>query len=183
MVTLEVRRHSLRQKPGDHLTQEGVTMARRVGDGMGPFDRVLSSTIPRAFETAIAMGYAPDEQVEWLSTYGNAVEKELGWPQPFAAYARVYGAGWAVASFCREQAEQWRRVVEDVPDGGSSLLVCHGGIVEMGAVGALLGDGGETDWSAWGGPVSYCEGVRLRYENGRCVGGEVLRVPGAAVLL
>jgi broad specificity phosphatase PhoE len=181
MVTLEIRRHSVRHKPGDHLTQEGVTMARRVGDGMGPFHRVLTSTIIRAFETAFAMGFAPDGQVEWLSSYGDAVDRERPWPQPFSGYAAGYEDGWAVASFCREQAEHWRQVVAEVPDGGAALLVCHGGIIEMGTVGALLGDGVATDWSTWAGPVGYCEGVRLWYEGGWCVGGEVVRVTGATV--
>lgn len=183
MTLLEVRRHTIRQKPGDHLTQEGVTLARRVGDGMGPFDYVLTSTVIRAFETAFAMGFAVDDQVDWLSSYGDAVERELSWPQPFSAFATAYENGWAVTSFCQDQAEQWRRVVEDIPDGGAALLVCHGGIIELGAIGAFLADGVIADWNTWGGPLGYCEGVRLRYEGAKCVSGEVLRVPGSAVLL
>lgn len=56
--TIEHRRHTMRAKPGQHLNQAGVDLARRVGDGMGRFDRVVTSRLPRAFETAIAMGYA-----------------------------------------------------------------------------------------------------------------------------
>ena len=80
MKTIEIRRHSIRSKPGDHLNQQGVTLARLVGENLGPFDRVITSTLPRAFETAIAMGFAVDEQVELMNTYGSDVENEAPWP-------------------------------------------------------------------------------------------------------
>ena len=80
MKTIEIRRHSIRTIPGDHLNQQGVTLARLVGQNLGPFDRVVTSTLPRAFETAIAMGFAVDEQNELMSTYGNEVGREAPWP-------------------------------------------------------------------------------------------------------
>ena len=58
MKYLELRRHSKRVIPGDHLSQAGVNLARRVGEAMGPFGLVITSTLPRAFQTAIAMGFA-----------------------------------------------------------------------------------------------------------------------------
>src|SRR5919108_3033522 len=88
MKSIEIRRHSMRSKPGDHLNQSGVTLARLVGENLGPFDRVVTSTLPRAFETAIAMGFAVDEQIELMSSYGQDVEREVSWPQTFAAYAK-----------------------------------------------------------------------------------------------
>ena len=66
MVTLEVRRHTMRVKPGQHLSHKGVSLARTVGLGIGPFDRVASSNLPRAIETAIAMGTAVDDVIEDL---------------------------------------------------------------------------------------------------------------------
>ncbi len=71
MKTIEIRRHTYRTKPGQHLSQQGVTLARHVGEGIGPFARVVTSTVPRAFETAIAMGFAVDEQNELMSSYGD----------------------------------------------------------------------------------------------------------------
>jgi broad specificity phosphatase PhoE len=176
MPVLEVRRHSMRPKPGVHLSQEGVTLARRVGEGIGPFDRVLTSTLPRAFETAIALGFAVTDEVEWLLSAGQAVERELPWPQSFAAYAAAFGDGWAVAAFAQEQAEHWREVVRELPEDGAALLVSHGGVMEMGAVGCLLADNMTVDFVQWGGPIDYCEGVRLRFAGERCTGGEVLRI-------
>src|SRR5215813_897299 len=98
MKTIEIRRHSMRFKPSDHLNQLGVTLARLVGQNLGPFDRVVTSTLPRAFETAIAMGFAVDEQNELMSTYGNAVEREAPWPLSLAGYAEVLSSGGAAAS-------------------------------------------------------------------------------------
>ncbi len=89
MKTLEIRRHSIRSPLGEHLNQTGVTLARLVGQNMGPFDRVVTSILPRAFETAIAMGFAVDEQNELMSTYGGAVSNEAPWPQPFYNYSVI----------------------------------------------------------------------------------------------
>ena len=62
MKILEVRRHSIRHAGGDHLSQAGVALARNVGQHMGSFNFVATSTLPRAFDTAIAMGFAVNEQ-------------------------------------------------------------------------------------------------------------------------
>ncbi|NOH02035.1 MAG: histidine phosphatase family protein [Chloroflexi bacterium] len=80
MKTIEIRRHSIRSPGEDHLNQKGVALARRVGRGLGPFDLVATSTLPRAFETAIAMGFAVHEQNELMNTYGGEVEREAPWP-------------------------------------------------------------------------------------------------------
>tara|TARA_B100000315_G_C14265232_1_gene446099 strand:+ start:124 stop:297 length:174 start_codon:yes stop_codon:yes gene_type:complete len=44
MRTLEVRRHTMRRKPGQHLSQDGIELARVVGDQSDSFD--LDITIP-----------------------------------------------------------------------------------------------------------------------------------------
>ena len=79
MKTLEIRRHSIRSQLGEHLNQTGVTLARLVGQNIGPFDRMVTSMLPRAFETAIAMGFAVDEQNELMSATGSSVEREAPW--------------------------------------------------------------------------------------------------------
>ncbi|MDQ2741632.1 MAG: hypothetical protein M3Z66_04960, partial [Chloroflexota bacterium] len=60
----------MRVKPGRHLSQAGVDLARRTGNQMGPFDRVITSTVARAYETAIAMGFAVDQQDDRLRSFG-----------------------------------------------------------------------------------------------------------------
>jgi broad specificity phosphatase PhoE len=86
MRTLEIRRHTHRNAPQPHLSQIGVELARRAGEGLGKFDRVVSSTIPRAFETAIAMGYAVDEQLEQLGMMSDAVTASIQWNAGFTAW-------------------------------------------------------------------------------------------------
>src|SRR5512143_551109 len=105
MKTIEVRRHSIRSKPGEHLNQSGVTLARLVGENLGPFDRVVTSALPRAFETAIAMGFAVDEQVELMNTCGEDVGREVSWPQPFSVYAKAIKRGDAAARYAKRLAD------------------------------------------------------------------------------
>ena len=67
----------MRTKPGEHLSQLGVYLARRVGSGefgeVPRYDLVITSTSPRAFETAIILGFAVHERFDFLSTMEEAV--------------------------------------------------------------------------------------------------------------
>jgi broad specificity phosphatase PhoE len=170
--TIEIRRHSMRTIPGVHLSQEGVSLARRVGQEMGPFERVVTSTLPRAFETAIAMGFAVDEQVELMSTYGDGVEEEVPWPQPFAVYARAVKQDKAAARYGGQLARFYAELAASIPEGSAALAVNHGGVVELGVTAAFP----DADYESWGDSVSYCEGARLFWEDGKCVRAELLRV-------
>ncbi|MBI4789503.1 MAG: histidine phosphatase family protein [Chloroflexi bacterium] len=172
MRYVEVRRHTLRQRPGEHVTQAGVELARRVGNRMGPFARVVTSKAPRAFETAIAMGFAVDEQDERLSKMGEDVDAEITWPASFAEYARVIRQGGATARFARAQAEVWRSLARELRDGEQALVVTHGGIVEIGAIGCLP----NADHAAWGNFCDLCEGVRLSFDGKDFVEQEIMRV-------
>ncbi len=172
MKILEIRRHTYRTKPGQHLSQQGVTLARRVGEGIGPFERVLTSTVPRAFETAIAMGFAVDEQVELMSSYGDDVELEVPWPQMPERYAEAIRNGGATAQYANQLVDLYHRIANELADGGAALVINHGGIAEMGAVACLL----DADHASWGPYFECCEGVRLFWEDGKFVNAEILRV-------
>lgn len=172
MRYLEVRRHTMRVQPGQHLSQEGVDLARRIGGQIGPFEFVITSSLHRAYETAIAMGFAVNDQLEELSTLGRGVENEVAWDAGFAAFASACKRTGATSAFVDQQVALWRMIVESVTDGGSALLITHGGIVEAGSVGCLP----DADHSAWGPAVSYCEGVRLSFDGERFVAAEILRV-------
>src|SRR5512139_4126284 len=103
MPLIEHRRHSWREPPGEHLTQAGVALARRVGGAMASFDLVVTSHLPRAFETAIAMGYAVDRQEELLGDDGGIAD-EADWTLGCAELARAYRQGNRAARACRAQA-------------------------------------------------------------------------------
>lgn len=172
MRHVEIRRHTLRVKPGQHLSQEGVTLARRIGETSGPFQRVITSTVPRAFETAIALGFAVDEQIEMLSEMGRAVDVAIAWPASFASIAQAIRADEAAGKFARAQAWLVRSIAATLPDGGAALIISHGGIVEAAAIGCLP----DADHAAWGPHCGYCEGVRLAFDGEQCIGAEILRV-------
>src|SRR5262245_41336919 len=135
MWVVEHRRHSMRTKPGQHLNQSGVELARRVGAGLGRFDRVITSLIPRAFETAIAMGFAVDEQLDAISVMPEGVLAEVDWRAGCAAFQRAALASGEAARYVVQQAEAMRAIAAGLPEGGRALVVSHGGILEAGAVG------------------------------------------------
>jgi len=172
MKTIEIRRHSIRTIPGDHLNQTGVSLARMVGENLGPFDHVVTSTLPRAFETAIAMGFAVDEQIELMSTYGSDVGREVPWPLSCAGYAEVVSKGGAAAQYANQLAEVYTKLANYLADGRSALVINHGGILEMGAVACLP----DADHISWGSHFEYCEGIRLFWDDGEFLDGEILRV-------
>lgn len=171
MKTLEIRRHSIRTQPGDHLNQTGVTLAHLIGQNIGPFDRVVTSTLPRAFETAIAMGFAVDEQNELMNTYGGVVEKEAPWPQSFANYAEIIKRGGASAKYANKLAKYYAGIMDFISEGRSALVINHGGVVELGVVGCLP----DVDFSAWNHSVEYCEGAKLFWDD-KFIRAEILRV-------
>jgi len=172
MKTIEIRRHSIRSKPGDHLNQPGVTLARLVGENLGPFDRVVTSTLPRAIETAIAMGFAPDELNGLMSSYSDEVEREAPWPLSLAGYVEVVRNGGAVARYAYQLAAIYTKLADYLLDGRTALVINHGGIAEMGAVACLP----DADHASWGPHFECCEGIRLFWEAGKFVDAEVLRV-------
>lgn len=172
MKTLEIRRHSIRSQGGNHLNQKGVSLARKVGQGMGPFHFVTTSTLPRAFETAIAMGFAVNEQNDLMNTYGGEVEREAPWPMPFFHYSEIVRQDGAAARFAYQLMDYYAAILDRIDDGDSALVVNHGGVVELGVVACLP----EADFSTWGDSVDYCEGARLYWDEGRFTRGEVLRI-------
>ena len=171
MKTLEIRRHSARSPLSDHLSQTGVTLARLVGQNIGPFDRVITSMQPRAFETAIAMGFAVDEQNELMNTFGGAVANEAPWPQPFSNYAEIIEQTGAAARYAHKLAKFYASIMEFISEGRSALVINHGGVVELSVVGCLP----DADYSTWGDSAEYCEGARLYWDD-KFIRAEVLRV-------
>lgn len=172
MKTIEIRRHSIRSIPGEHLNQSGVSLARLVGENLGPFDRVVTSTLPRAFETAIAMGFAVDEQVEFMNTHGFDTERDASWPRSFAAFARRIKHDEAAERYAKKLAGYYTRLADYLAEGRAALVINHGGVLELGVTACFP----DADYESWGEAVHYCEGARLFWKDGKCVNAEVLRV-------
>ena len=70
----------MRTKPGQHLSQDGVSLARHVGQDLASFDLVVSSELPRAIETAIAIGFAADRLIANLGILPKEVLTAINWP-------------------------------------------------------------------------------------------------------
>jgi broad specificity phosphatase PhoE len=172
MKTIEIRRHSLRARSGQNLIQQGVTLARLVGETMGKFDRVVTSNVPRAFQTAIAMGYAVDEEIELLASMGDDVDLECPWPASFSDYSVANRRNGATRRYAQRLADYYIKLAESLPEGGAALVVNHGGVVELSAVACLP----EADLTFLDDYIECCEGIRLTWDQGQFTGVEILRV-------
>jgi broad specificity phosphatase PhoE len=168
----------MRRKPGIHLSQDGVTLARQVGETSGPFDLVVTSPLERAMQTAIAMGWKVNETVELLAHYPDDLIEQIGWPAPFSHLADVVARDSTIADFAAQMANMWHKIASEIPPAGNGLIISHGGIVELGAIASVLG----ADHKSWGGALGYCEGVRLNYDD-ECQSCEILRLPDALQLV
>ena len=172
MKIIEHRRHAMRNIPDPHLNQEGVVLAREVGEKSGNFHKVITSTRPRAFETAIAMGYAVDRTLTALSYIEDEVEKEISWNAGFNAFSKAYSTDGAFSTWCNTLASIISKTIQLLPEDSNLLIISHGGIVEATAV-AFFPD---FDFSSWKQNISYCEGIKLYYENGKFTNIEFLTV-------
>lgn len=166
MKTLELRRHSFRKQggSGSQLSQQGVDYARRLGATMGPFAYVVTSVVPRARETAIAMGYAVDQELVTAATDAGVyaqMEDSQWWTaaQPFTALATVVATQGAVWRYAHTLLAAWRDILLPLPDGAAVLLIAHSGELESALVAAFP----DADHAAWGGLFAPCEGARLHF--------------------
>ena len=185
MPVLEVRRHSIRKAGGgSQLSQAGVDLARGVGAGIGPFVRVVTSVVPRSRETAIAMGFAVDEElVTWVSD--TAVYEELAtinWadePLPFVAIARQLGTGGAYKRYAHLVSALWRDFLTPLTGDDAVLFIGHSGELEA----ALVACFPAADQASWGQPFGPLEGARLFFsgEPAHFNRLELLRQPFAGV--
>ena len=174
MVVIEHRRHAMRTRPGKHLSQAGVDLARTVGLMVGPFDRVVTSTRPRAIETAIAMGFAVDEQREALADLPDGITEAIDWGGGFGPLAKQIrdAPSSAVARFAGRLADLLQGIAAEVPAEGTALVISHGGIVEAAAIGCRPW----VNYETWGEFCRYCEGVQLYFEGTSCERVELLRL-------
>ena len=170
---LELRRHSMRQKPGSHLNQAGVSLARKTGETMGPFAKVITSNLPRAVETAVAMGFAVDEEKDLLAYYDEKVGEEVRWDAGFQEFAEAIRRGRKTEKFANNLKCLLMEMAEKQAANANILVVSHGGILEIAAVSCLP----QADYSAWGGSFQFCEGITLGFDGKHFVSWEILRVP------
>ena len=161
MIIIELRRHSNRVSPSPHLNQEGVEKARKVGNELGDFDKVISSNAPRAIETAVAMGYAVDMQSQFLDTFGQRIQDKHGWPMTFQEISTLLEISEILRKFAEEQFNFYMSLLERIETGQSILIVSHGGVMDIPFVYSLKMIGIEPK----GEDFSYCEGFRFHFND------------------
>jgi broad specificity phosphatase PhoE len=182
MRWLEVRRHSLTKEGvdrghGSELSARGVALARAAGADLGPVSYVVTSAVPRAIETAIAMGCSVDEAVHLPSGYvpGEVAHHEQwSWPRPYVRYADLLGTAKGLAAVARVHQAVWTEAVSAVPEGATALVVCHGGAIEPALVTCLP----NAAHASWGTPFAHCDGARLGFHDNRFVTIRFRRVSG-----
>jgi broad specificity phosphatase PhoE len=180
MRWLEVRRHSMTKKGtmqdrGSHLSQEGVALARVVGESLHPFTYVVTSASPRAIETAVAMGLAVDDTVDLPSGYLPGVvdhHEQWRWPAPYRRYADLLQGSTTLAAVAEAHRVTWTRIIQRLPDGGAALVIGHGGGIEPALVACLP----QAPHQDWGAPFGHCDGARLSFEGDRFVGIQFHRI-------
>lgn len=175
MRFLELRRHSLRLRPDEHLSQEGITLARWVGNDLGAFDLVVTSPLPRAFETAIAMGFAVDEKyllVSFDESEWAKLDELLAEGTPFEKRALAMKASGIAARYASELVSQWVSIARRLPESGRALVISHGGYLDDSAVACLPNE----NHREWGENFGHCEGIRLAFDGSQFVTGKILRV-------
>lgn len=165
----------MRRKPEPHLTLDGIHLANRVGRTLGDFDQVITSNLPRAYETAVAMGYEITSSFDELGVISQTVTAAVRWPGQIERirtdalqnpYAKSYGD---------EQARRLRNLATN-PIGRQThtLLISHGIIMEL----ALLASTGWMEISNSEEVFGYCEGYVLKYIGAECILCDIKRLPG-----
>lgn len=173
MKTLEVRRHSLTKKGvgrerGSLLSTEGVRAARVIGDALPDCGYVLTGPDRRHVETAIAMGYAVDEMVEWPSGYVEGVvdhHDQWRWDQPFVRYRDLLDASPALRDVAGVHLGHWHRALDQVREGEAALVVSSGGSIEPVLVAAFASD----ELASWGSALHQLEGATMTFDGPVCV--------------
>ncbi|MGL1921710.1 MAG: histidine phosphatase family protein [Hyphomicrobiales bacterium] len=175
MRILEIRRHTMRNKPDVFVSPKGVTLAKLVSKAQRPFQLVVSSDLQRAKQTANHMAGRFDTTMRDLGHLPDSIFKYVGWPVPFSRIADVVAEGGIVAEFAQAQSSLWIDILRQMPDAQNTLLISHGLIIELGMVAAMP----NAHHAEWGNAIGYCEGIRLAFDGEDFVQCEILRVPKA----
>ncbi len=165
MKTAIVLRHAQRQdlsNPNSHLAQAGIEQARAAAAWCDRFDFVVASPLPRAYETAIAMGFAVDRTHPAIQEHSEQIMDDVQWDAGYSAWAAAYMTKASVIAYVDHVGSLLGVWLEQVPAGGSLLVVTHGGVVEAMAVGLAPG----ADLVELGESPGYAEGFRAVTETG-----------------
>jgi len=152
---------------GSHLSQAGIEMARSIGAESGPYKKVYTSGIPRTIETAIAMGFAVEGQIDALGCFPEGLDDEMGhndrwkWEFPFRTFRKLVESGGAAFLMGDMQRDVWKKILEELPAGGTALVISHGRLIEAGLVTCFPA----APFEDWGPAFQHCEGARIHFKD------------------
>lgn len=171
--TIEIRRHAERHKPGDHLNTTGVARARNARARDRDFTLVVTSPLPRAIQTAVAMGHGVDEEDWTMATMGGSLVA-FPWDVSFGAMQQAIRTDPVAGAWVIHLVAQLRYWLSRIDPGEALLVVNHGGIAEAGIIGLL----GDIDVSDFGPSLGYCEGARIELAGETVRSVRLLRFDG-----
>ena len=175
MPTLEIRRHSYKGD-SDHLSHEGIQLARRLGSEMGPFELVITSHLLRAVETACAMGFAINETNQDLALLPSEVLAEVNWQGGYPEFARAISCPGPTQDFGFKLKQICTSLMNGLTDIQQVLIISHGGLIEAATVACC----GSDSVSSWNFAAGNCEGARIHYHEGSFQRPKPLRLsPGS----
>lgn len=130
-----------------------------------PYALVVSSPRDRARETASIIADRVDDVDTILDVAPDDVLTQAQYDslRSQQALVELMQINALARQFAHEQLSLWGRVASRVPEGESALLVTHGGNIELAA--ALLATRISVEIPPF--PLGYCDGVRVRYDEGR----------------
>ena len=155
-------------------------MAHTLGKKFGPFDLVATSPLARCVETAVAMGFAVDQDRPSAGEdgLGESVPGKLPTTSIGTMATRASGGCSRRASRSPRSPVASRHLAGrcgSLPEGGRALIVGHGGAIESGAVAAFP----EAEHATWGRTARHCEGALIGLDGDRFVSIKILRVSKA----
>lgn len=168
--SVEIRRHAERHKPGHNLNARGVARARNASARDREFALVVASPLPRAVQTAVAMGHGLDEEDWTMASMGGALD-DFPWDVSFAAMQQEIRTNPVAGAWATRLTAQVRYWLARIDPGEELLVVNHGGIAEVCIIGLL----GDADAAPLGPSLDYSEGVRLELDGDRVVDVTMLR--------
>src|SRR6266852_9629785 len=116
----------MRQKPGNNLSRDGIKLARYAGKTPGSYERVVTSALPRAMQTAVAMGFAVTETIEKLGPIDESIVRKFRWPSDLDAVNNVLAKYPDYAALAESQASLWEEIAARLSDGEAGLVITHG---------------------------------------------------------
>lgn len=152
-----------------------MSLARRVGENMGPFHVVLTSEAIRTWETAVAMGFACQGQYESAATTAEeykALDALMPEGATFVQRAHQMQNHPLGQRYAEALRGCWERLTLALPEGKAVLVITHGGYIDSSAVACLPG----ANHKNWGPCFGHCEGIHLSYDGCGFCSGTLLRV-------